>query len=88
MDEKKLVVIPCFVATNLKFHKIEYYFIFEMLKKRIWANFQRIFEVFTQKLVIKLSKIWVKDPGSEIRKKPIPDPGVKKAPSPGSATLL
>jgi hypothetical protein len=25
--------------------------------------------------------------GSEIRKKPIPDPGVKKASDPGSATL-
>jgi hypothetical protein len=25
--------------------------------------------------------------GSGIRKKPIPDPGVKKAPDPGSATL-
>jgi hypothetical protein len=37
-----------------------------------------------------LSNIWVWDPGSEIRKKPIPDPGVKKAPDPGSgsATLL
>jgi hypothetical protein len=30
-----------------------------MLKKIIWANFQRI--------VKKLSKIWVSDPGSEIR---------------------
>jgi hypothetical protein len=31
----------------------------QMLKKIIWANFQRI--------VKKLSKIWVSDPGSEIR---------------------
>ncbi len=53
-----------------------------MLKKKIWANFQRIIELFTQKIVTKLSKIWVWDPGSEIRdlrsgiqKKPIPDPG-------------
>jgi hypothetical protein len=32
----------------------------------------------------------IRDPGSEIRKKPIPDPGVKKAPDPGSesATLV
>jgi hypothetical protein len=43
------------------------YFIFELLKKRIWANFKRIIEVFTQKIVSKLSKIWVWDPGSEIR---------------------
>jgi hypothetical protein len=50
-----------------------------MLKKKVWANFQRIIELFTQKIVTKLSKTWVWDPGSEIRgsgiKKPIPDPG-------------
>jgi hypothetical protein len=44
-----------------------------MLKKKIRASFQRIIEIFTQKCVIKLSKIWVWDPG----------PGVKKAPDPG-----
>jgi hypothetical protein len=37
-----------------------------VLKKKILANFQRIFELFTQKIVTKLSKIWVRDPGSEI----------------------
>jgi hypothetical protein len=45
------------------------------------GNFQRIIELFTQKIVTKLSKIWVWDPGSGFRKKPIPDPGS------GSATL-
>jgi hypothetical protein len=72
-----------------KFHKIENYFSFEVLKKKIWANFQRIIELFTQKIVTKVSKIWSWDPRSGIRKKPIPDPGpgVKKAPDPGSATL-
>jgi hypothetical protein len=50
-----------------KFHKIENYFSFEVLKKKIWANFQRIIELFTQKIAIKLSKIWVWDSGSEIR---------------------
>jgi hypothetical protein len=68
-----------------------------MLKKKIWPNFPRIVEVFTQKMVTKPSKIWVWDPGSEIRDPGsgknlfrIPDPGVKKAPDPGSgsATLL
>jgi hypothetical protein len=44
-----------------------------MLKKKIWANFQRIIELFTPKNCSKLSKIWVWDPGSG--KKPIPDPG-------------
>jgi hypothetical protein len=43
------------------------YFIFEMLRKKIWANFQRIIELFTQKIVTKLSKIWVWDPGTEIQ---------------------
>ncbi len=38
-----------------------------MLKKKIWANFQRIMELFTLKIVTKLLKIWVQDPVSEIR---------------------
>ncbi len=60
--------------------------IFEMLKKKIWVNFQRILELLTKTIVTKLSKIWVWDPGSG--KKTIPDPGVKKALDPGSATLF
>jgi hypothetical protein len=56
-------------------------------KKKIWANFQRIIQLFTQKNVTKLSKIWVRDPGSGKYLFRIPDPGVKKAPDPGSATL-
>jgi hypothetical protein len=50
-----------------KFHKIVNYFIFGMLKKKIWANFQRMIELFNQKIVTKLSKIWVWDPGSGFR---------------------
>jgi hypothetical protein len=50
------------------------------------CQFQRIIELFTQKFVTKLSKLWVWDPRSGIRKKPFPDPGpgpgVKKAPDP------
>jgi hypothetical protein len=45
-----------------------------MLKKKIWANFQRINEHFTKKIVKKLLKIWSWDPG------------VKKAPDPGSGS--
>ncbi len=70
-----------------------------MLKTKIWAGFQRIIELFTQKFVTKLQKIWGWDPGSELRDPGsrknifrIPDPGpeVKKAPDPGSgsATML
>ncbi len=57
-----------------------------MLKKKIWANFQRIIELFT-KIIVKALKNMVL--GSGIRKKPIPDPGSRgqKAPDPGSATL-
>ena len=76
-----------------KFHKIGHYFSFEVVKKKIWANFQRIIELFTQKIVTKLSKIWVWDPGSGIQDPGsgknlfrIPDPGVKKAPDPGSGS--
>jgi hypothetical protein len=55
-----------------------------MLKKKIWVNFQRIIEVFTQKTFTKLSKVWVWDPGSgkNLFQIPDPDPGVKKAPDP------
>ncbi len=45
-------------------------------------NLHRIIELLTQKIFIKLSKIWVWDPGSGIRKKPIQDPGVRKDPDP------
>ncbi len=38
-----------------------------MLKKKIWANFQRIIELFAQKFVTRMSKIWVRDPGTGIR---------------------
>jgi hypothetical protein len=51
-----------------------------MPKKKIWTNFQRIIELFTPKIVTKLSKIWVWDPGSGKNLFRIPDPGVKKAP--------
>jgi hypothetical protein len=60
-----------------------------MLKKKNWGTYQRIVELFTQKIVTKLSKIWVWDPGSGLNLFRIPDPGVKKAPDlgSGSATL-
>ncbi len=69
-----------------KFHKIENYFIFETLTKKIWAYFQRITELFTQKIVTKFSKICVWDPGSGKNLFRIPYPRVKKAPDPGSGS--
>ncbi len=86
--EKKIFVIPFFVASN--FTKIVNYFIFEMLKKKIWANFQRIIVTIFWVKSSKLSNIWVWDPGSGKNLLRIPDPRVKKAPDPwsGSATTL
>jgi hypothetical protein len=55
-----------------------------VLKKKIWANFQRILELFTQKIVTKLSKIWVWDQRSGIRKKLTPDPGSRGQKGTGS----
>jgi hypothetical protein len=69
-----------------KVHKIANYFSFEVLKKKIRPNFQRIIELFTQKIVTKLSKIWIWDPGSGKNLYRILDPGVKKAPDPGSGS--
>ncbi len=68
---EKIFFCHTFLCSH-KFHKIVNYFSFEVLKKKIWANFKRIVELFTQKIVTKLLKIWVWDPG------------VKKAPDPGS----
>ncbi len=42
---------------------------------KLWANFQKIIELFTKKFVKKLFKLWAWDPGSEIR-----DPGSGKNP--------
>ncbi len=92
---KKICCHNCLCSN--KFHKIAHYFSFDVLKKKIWANFQRIIEHFTQKIVNKLLKLWIWDPEYEIRDPGsgknlfrIPDSGVKKAPDPGSgsATLL
>jgi hypothetical protein len=63
-----------------------------MLKKKIWADFQRIVEVFTQK-IFKCSQIYgfgIRDPRSGKNLFRIPDPGAKKASDPGSgsATLV
>jgi hypothetical protein len=74
-----------------KFHQIDHYFSFEMLKKKIRVNFQRIIGItfYPKKLSLSSQKygFGIRDPektysGSRIQ-------GVKKAPDPGSdsATL-
>jgi hypothetical protein len=43
---KKFVVLSFFVATNITKLKILLYF--EQAKKKLWANLQRIMQLFTQ----------------------------------------
>jgi hypothetical protein len=77
---KKFVVKPFFVATN--FTKLKIILFFNDQEKNLGQ--------FSKKFVTKVLKIWHWDPGSGIRKKPIPDPGVKTALDleSGSATLV
>jgi hypothetical protein len=84
---KKFVVIPCFVTTNLtKF----YIFLFLICRrKKFGPIFQELLKFLLKKLSLSSKKrVW--DPGSEIRKKPILDPGSRgqKGTGSGSATLL
>jgi hypothetical protein len=64
-----------------------------VLNKKIWANFKRIIELFTKKNCQKALKnvllgSRIRDPGSgkNLFRIRIPDPGVKKAPDPGSGS--
>ncbi len=84
-QKKEVKKISCH---TFKFHKIVNYVSFEVLKKKIWANFQRIIELFTKKIVKKLLKIWSWDPGSEIRdsEKTYSGSRGQKAPNPGSGS--
>ncbi len=68
------------------------YFIFLLvrtLKEKIWTNLQRIIELFTQNVVIKLSEICFgfRDPGPEKTNFGSRMQRVKKVSDPGSATM-
>ncbi len=67
--EKKISCHTIFCC--YKFHKIEHYLVFEILKEKIWANFQRIMNFLLKKLSLCSQKLGL---GSGIRKKPIPNP--------------
>jgi hypothetical protein len=72
----------------------------EQIQQKIEQIDKELKYFFTQTIVTKLSKIWVRDLGSKIRdpgykirdlrsgiwKKPIMDPGDEKAPNPGSGS--
>jgi hypothetical protein len=79
IDENKFCYHTFFCSH--KFHKIYNYVIFEMLKKKIWANFQRTVEIFSLNFQYALKYMGL---GSGIRKKPIPDPGSRGQKGTGS----
>jgi hypothetical protein len=62
---KKFVVITFYVATN--FTKLHIIFSFEVLKKKIWTNFQRIIELFPKKLSLSSQKygFGIRNPGGQ-----------------------
>jgi hypothetical protein len=78
--EKKIVVITFFVATN--FAKFNIILFLKCQTKKCGPIFQRIIEVFTQKIVMKALKNM--GLGSGIRKKSIPDPGSRGQKGTGS----
>ncbi len=45
----KKIFCPTNSFCSHKYHKIENYVIFELVKKKIWANFQRIIELLPKK---------------------------------------
>jgi hypothetical protein len=83
-QQKRAVTKIFFVIPSHKFHKIENYFSFEVLKKKILPHFQRILELFTQKIATKLSAFKNMGLGSGIRKKPMPDFGSRGQKGTGS----
>ncbi len=78
---KKICCHTFFVAINFTKFKI---ILFLECWKKILANFQRIIELFTQKMSLSSQKyeFGMRDPGSGKNLFRIPDPGVKKAPDP------
>jgi hypothetical protein len=76
-QQKKGMKKIFFTFCSHKYYKIENYFIFKLVKIKIWTNLQRIIELFNQKIV----NIGL---GSGIRKKPIPDPGSRGQKGTGS----
>jgi hypothetical protein len=75
-----------YLLCSHKFHEIENYFSFEVVKKKNLGQFSKNYITFYPKIVTKLSKTWVRDPGSGKTPFRIPDPGIKKAPDPGSGS--
>jgi hypothetical protein len=80
-ERKKFVFLPyLFVATNITILKLILFL--NWREEKNLGQFTKNYRTLPKKLSLSS-----RDPRSGIRKKPIPDPGVKKAPDPGSATL-
>jgi hypothetical protein len=71
----KFFVLPFFSHKNIT--KLKLILFWNWRRKKIWANLQRIIELFTQKIVIRSQKYGlgsgIQNPGSG--KKPVPEPG-------------
>ncbi len=80
-EKKNLLSYRTFLC-NHKFHKIENYFSFEVLKKKIWADSQRFLELFPKKLSQTSQKygFGIRDPGS--------GKNLSRIQGSGSATLI
>jgi hypothetical protein len=79
--EKNFFILPFFCCH--KYHKIINYFIFEQVKKKLWASVQRIIKLSTQKIVKALKDMGlgsgIYDLGKTYSGSRIPDPGAIKA---------
>ncbi len=80
--EKKFYVISFYVATN--FTNLNIILVLKCWRKKFGPIFIELQNFLPKKLSLNSPKVWVWDPGSGKNLFRIPDPGVKKAPDPGS----
>jgi hypothetical protein len=85
-SEKIFFVKSFFVATN--FTKLNIILFLISGRKKFGPIFQELLKFLPKQLSPSPQKYGfrIRDLGSGFRKKPIPDPGVKKAPDPGSGS--
>jgi hypothetical protein len=81
-SEKKFVFLQFFVATNIII--LNFFVFLSRRRKNFGPIYKEIMEFFSQKIVIKLSEIWVWEPRYGIRKKSVSEPGYRSQKSPGS----
>jgi hypothetical protein len=86
--ETNFVVLPCFAATNIT--KLKIILFFKLVKKKIWANLQRVIELLPKKLSLSSQtyRFGIRDPRSGIRKKTYSGSLIQGQTGTGTATLL